>query len=199
MVSRLDAVSFDVADALAAATFWAGLLGRQTVTEFGSVLVPGDHTQIGLRFVTSASRPAGRPRLHLHVTSSDLEDQQRTVETALQLGGRHLDVGQGADGGFVVLADPGGNELCVMEPNNTFLAGTGYLGEVTCDGTRAVGAFWRDALGWLLVWDEGEQTAIQSPSGRHQDLLGLMGRAGCRTYEKNYPTALRPHRRRCHQ
>jgi catechol 2,3-dioxygenase-like lactoylglutathione lyase family enzyme len=165
MTSRLEAVTFDVADALAAATFWAGLLGRQALTESGSVLVPGDDTQIGLRFVTSATRSVRRPRLHLHVTSSDLDDQQRTVQTALRLGGRHLDVGQGADDGFVVLADPGGNELCVMEPNNRFLAGTGHLGEVTCDGTRAVGAFWRDALGWLLVWDENEQTAIQSPLG----------------------------------
>ncbi|MEN3299535.1 VOC family protein, partial [Pseudonocardia sp.] len=38
-------------------------------------------------------------------------------------------------------------------------------GEVTCDGTRQVGLFWRDALGWPLVWDENEQTAVQSPLG----------------------------------
>lgn len=74
-------------------------------------------------------------------------------------------MGQGDDDGFVVLADPGGNELCVIEPGNSFLAGTGYLGEVTCEGTRTVGLFWRDALGWPLVWDKNEQTAIQSPLG----------------------------------
>ena len=51
------------------------------------------------------------------------------------------------------------------EPGNNYLAGTGYLGEVTCDGTRDVGLFWRDALGWPLVWDENEQTAVQSPLG----------------------------------
>jgi glyoxalase superfamily protein len=101
----------------------------------------------------------------LHLTSSSLEQQQRTVETALRLGGRHLDVGQGPDAEFVVLADPGGNELCVIEPGNNYLAGTGYLGEVTCDGTRDVGLFWRDALGWPLVWDKNEQTAVQSPLG----------------------------------
>lgn len=39
------------------------------------------------------------------------------------------------------------------------------LGEVTCDGTRDVGLFWRDVLGWPLVWDENEQTAVQSPLG----------------------------------
>ena len=97
--------------------------------------------------------------------SSSLEDQRRTVETALRLGGRHLDVGQAPDDTHVVLADPGGNELCVIEPGNNYLAETGQLGEVTCDGTRAVGLFWRDVLDWPLVWDENEQTAVQSPLG----------------------------------
>lgn len=162
---RLAAVTFDVADASPVAAFWAGLLGRDVLTEPGGALVPGDDTQVGLRFVTSDTQQVGRPRLHLHLTSSSLEDQQRTVEKALRLGGRHLDVGQASDDRFVVLADPGGNELCVIEPDNNYLAGTGFLGEVTCDGTRDVGLFWRDALGWLLVWDENEQIAVQSPLG----------------------------------
>jgi hypothetical protein len=162
---RLEAVTFEVADADAVAAFWAGLLDRQILAEPGGVLVPGDKLQVGLRFVTSDSKQVGPRRLLLHLTSSCPEHQQRTVETALRRGGRHIDVGQGPDDPHVVLADPGGNELCVIEPGNNYLAGTGFLGEVTCDGTRAVGLFWRDALGWPLVWDENEQTAVQSPLG----------------------------------
>ncbi|MET3808140.1 catechol 2,3-dioxygenase-like lactoylglutathione lyase family enzyme [Nakamurella sp. UYEF19] len=162
---RLQAVTFEVADASVAAAFWSGLLDRDLVTESGGAFIPGEETQVGLRFVTSRIEQDGRPRLHVHLTSRSVEDQQLTIGTALRLGGRHLDVGQGADDGFVVLADPAGNELCVIEPGNTYLAGSGYLGEVTCGGTRAVGLFWRDALQWPLVWDEGEQTAIQSPLG----------------------------------
>ena len=165
MALRLEAVTFEVADADAVAAFWAGLLDRQILAEPGGVLVPGDRLQVGLRFVTSDSKQVGPRRLHLHLTSSSPEHQQRTVETALRLGGRHIDVGQGPDDPHVVLADPGGNELCVIEPGNNYLAGTGYLGEVTCDGSRDVGLFWRDALGWPLVWDENEQTAVQSPLG----------------------------------
>ena len=73
-----------------------------------------------------------------------------------------------------MLADPGGNELCVIEPSNNFLAGTGYLGEVTCDGTRAAGLFWRDALG--LATGVGRERADRDPvaARRHQDLLGLV-------------------------
>ena len=65
----------------------------------------------------------------------------------------------------MVLADPGGNELCVIEPQNRFLADTGQLGEVTCDGIRDVGLFWSHALNWPLVWDQDEETAAQSPLG----------------------------------
>src|SRR5215472_3194305 len=147
MALRLEAVTFDVADAIAVAAFWARLLDREVLTEPGGALVPGSKTQVGLRFVTSDTEQVGPRRLHLHLTSSSLEHQQRTVEKALRLGGRHIDVGQGPDDKHVVLADPGG------------------LGEVTCDGTRDVGLFWRDALGWPLVWEENEQTAVQSPFG----------------------------------
>jgi catechol 2,3-dioxygenase-like lactoylglutathione lyase family enzyme len=162
---RLEAVTFEVADASAVAAFWAELLDREVLEEPSGALVPGDETQVGLRFVTSDTEQLGPRRLHLHLTSSSPEDQQRTVETALRLGGRHLAVGQAPDADYVVLADPAGNELCVIGPDNNFLAGTGYLGEVTCDGSRDVGLFWRDALDWPLVWDENRETAVQSPLG----------------------------------
>ena len=165
MVLRLEVVTFEVADAAAVAAFWAGLLRREIVEEDHGALVPGDPGQVGLRFVSSDTVQVGPRRLHLHLTSTSLEDQRQTVESALRLGGHHLDVGQAPEAGFVVLADPGGNELCVIEPRNTFLAGTGRLGEVTCDGTRDVGLFWRDALDWPLVWDQHEETAVQSPLG----------------------------------
>ncbi len=162
---QLEAVRFEVADGLGAAAFWAALLDREVRIESNGALVPGDDTQVGLRFVTSETEQVERPGLHLHLTSSSLEHQRATVESARRLGARHIDVGQEPDATFVVLADPGGNELCVIEPGNKYLAGTGYLGEVTCDGSRTVGMFWRDALGWPLVWDQDEQIAVQSPRG----------------------------------
>jgi hypothetical protein len=129
------------------------------------VLLPGDDRQVGLRFVAADTQAVGLNRLHLHLTSASPEDQLRTVEKALGLGGRHLDVGQLPEEGHVVLSDPGGNELCVIEAGNGFLAGCGPLGEVACDGSREVGVFWHEALGWPLVWDQAQETAIQSPAG----------------------------------
>ncbi|MFI6824815.1 VOC family protein [Micromonospora sp. NPDC050187] len=167
MPLRLLSVTFDAHDPDRLARFWADLLGREVVEDAGGALLPGDDTQVGLRFAPGGAdtvRP-NRMHLHLHLTSASAADQQQTVATVLRLGGGHLDVGQRPEEGHVVLADPEGYELCVIEAGNNFLAGCGLLGEVACDGTREVGLFWSEALGWPLVWDQDEETAIQSPHG----------------------------------
>jgi glyoxalase superfamily protein len=87
------------------------------------------------------------------------------VATALGLGAHHIDVGQRPEEGHVVLADPEGNEFCVIEPGNEFLADCGFIGALACDGTREVGYFWSRALGWPLVWDRDQETAIRAPHG----------------------------------
>jgi catechol 2,3-dioxygenase-like lactoylglutathione lyase family enzyme len=165
MGSRLLAVTFEADDPARPARFWAALLGRAIIEDAGGALLPGDDGQLGLRFVPGRAGQLGANPMHLHLTSGDLDDQRDTVAKAVELGGCHVDVGQRPDEGHVVLADPAGYEFCVIEPGNEYLAGCGALGELTCAGTRQVGLFWSKALGWPLVWDQGEQTAIQSPSG----------------------------------
>ncbi|MEU4717045.1 VOC family protein [Micromonospora purpureochromogenes] len=166
MLSRMLTVTFDAHDPARLAQFWAGMLGREVVEDAVGALVPGDDTQLSLRFVRSGAEKVGpNRRMHLHLTSTSSADQQHRVATALGLGAGHLDVGQRPEEGHVVLADPEGNAFCVIEPGNAFLAGCGLLGEVACDGTREVGLFWSEALGWPLVWDQDQETAIQSPHG----------------------------------
>ncbi|KQY46390.1 VOC family protein [Cellulomonas sp. Root137] len=165
MPSRLTALAFDAHDPLRVAEFWAGILGHDVVADSSGALLPGSDTQVGLRFVPSPTTKVGLNRTHLHLTSTSPADQQATVAHALRLGGNHVDVGQLPEEGHVVLADPEGNELCVIEPGNRFLAGCGFLGEVACTGTRDVGLFWAEALGWPLVWDQDQETAVQSPLG----------------------------------
>jgi hypothetical protein len=87
------------------------------------------------------------------------------VARSLGLGARHIDVGQRPEEGHVVLADPAGNEFCVIEPGNNWLSGCGFLAELTCAGSPEVGYFWSEALDWPLVWDQDLQTAIRSPWG----------------------------------
>lgn len=165
MSSRLLSVTFDARDPDRVARFWAGLLGREIVEDAGGALLPGPETQLSLRFAGGGAEMVRPNRMHLHLTSTNPDDQRQTVETALKLGASHLDVGQRPEEGHIVLADPEGYEFDVIEPGNTYLAGCGFLGELSCDGTRDVGLFWSAALGWPLVWDQHEETAIQSPHG----------------------------------
>jgi len=154
-------VTFDVPNPAQEARFWAAMLARDVIETSLGLLLPGDDEQVGLRFGPGGSTKTGANRMHLHLTSTSDLDQQQTVAKAIRLGARHIDVGQRADEGHVVCADPGGIEFCVIEPNNAFLAGCGFLGELACDGNREVGLFWSEALGWPLVWDQDQETAIQ--------------------------------------
>jgi Glyoxalase-like domain len=163
VTSRLLAVAFAADDPARLAHFWADVLFRHVVEDDHGVLVPGDETQLGLRFVPRRSTAPNR--MHLHLTSASLDHQAATVATALDLGAHHLDVGQLPTEEHIVLADPEANAFCVIEPGNGFLSGCGFLGELACDGTREVGVFWSEALHWPLVWDQDGETAIQSPQG----------------------------------
>ena len=172
MTSRLSALCVDANDPLRLARFWAEAL-RWTVGEVSDEVVtidPTDGTPFQIDFAqVPEPRSPWKNRLHLDLTTTSLHDQAATVAQLLELGARHIDIGQGPHEQHVVLADPEGNEFCVIEPTNTFLATCGRLGSITCDGTRATGHFWSAALGWPLVWDQDEETAIRAP-----DLTGPM-------------------------
>jgi predicted enzyme related to lactoylglutathione lyase len=167
MTAHFFALCFDANDPLSLARFWGGLLGREMADDpdDGIALLPSDHTGFRIRFLSTQEQKVGPNQMHLHLTSTSLDDQQSTVARALGLGGRHMDVGQLPEEGHVVLADPEGNEFCVIEPGNKFLADCGFVGELACDGSQAVGYFWSEALGWPLVWDHNQETAVQSPGG----------------------------------
>jgi hypothetical protein len=167
MTCQLLALCFDANDPLRLARFWAGLLGWEMAggPRDGVALLPGDDTGFGIRFVPTQQPKTGQNRMHFDLTSTSLGDQQQTVARSLGLGGRHIDIGQRPEEGHVVLADPEGNEFCVIEPGNEFLAGCGFIGALACDGSQQAGYFWSEALGWPLVWDQDQETAIRSPRG----------------------------------
>ncbi|WP_214402668.1 VOC family protein [Pseudonocardia lacus] len=167
MASRLVALCVDAGDPRLLAGFWAGVLGWDVDGGPGpdTLLRPGDDTGFDLRFVPTAEPKTGKNRMHVDLASESPRHQRRTVAEALALGARHIDVGQRPEEGHVVLADPGGNEFCVIGAGNDFLADCGFVGALACDGSREVGYFWSEALGWPLVWDQDQETAIRAPHG----------------------------------
>jgi predicted enzyme related to lactoylglutathione lyase len=164
---QLFALSIDANDPLRLARFWGGVLGWEIAKgpQDGIALLPSDDTGFRFRFLPTQEPKAGPNQMHFHLTSTSLADQQQTVARALGLGGQHIDAGQRPEEGHVVLADPEGNEFCVIEPGNKFLAGCGFLAELACEGSRQTGYFWSEALGWPLVWDQDQETSIRSPHG----------------------------------
>jgi predicted enzyme related to lactoylglutathione lyase len=168
MTCQLFALAFDANDPLGLARFWGGVLGWEMVdddSQDGVTLLPSDDTGFRMRFLPNPEPKLGPNQMHFHLTSTSLEDQQQTVARAIELGGQHIDIGQRPEEGHVVLADPEGNEFCVIEPSNNFLADCGFFAELACDGSREVGYFWSSALGWPLGWDQDEETSIRSPHG----------------------------------
>ena len=193
MTANLVALTFDANDPAVLARFWAGVLGRELVDDPDDpdvfVLLPSDDTGFRIEFAPTQEPKTGPNQMHFDLTSASLEEQQATVARALELGGRHIDIGQGPDADHVVMADPEGNEFCVIEAGNNFLADTGLIGALSSDGTQAVGYFWSEALGWPLVWDQDEETAIQSPQGGSKISLGRSARG---SEDREEPAAPRP-------
>jgi hypothetical protein len=166
-VVQLVELAFDAVAPNELAQFWAHALRWQIREADGVVvgLVPTDATSFRLLFQPGAPTKVGQNRIHFDLTTMSVEDQNDTVADLLAVGARHVDIGQDPSDAHVVLADPENNEFCVIEPYNRFLASCPRLGAVNCDGTRALGCFFSEALGWPLVWDQDEETAIQAPDG----------------------------------
>jgi catechol 2,3-dioxygenase-like lactoylglutathione lyase family enzyme len=167
VVCQLVALSIDALDPPRLAAFWSGLLGWEMINESwgGVTLLPSDDTGFEIQFLPTDVEKSIPNQMHFDLTSTSLENQQDTVARALEFGAQHIDVGQRPEEGHVVLADPEGNEFCVIEPDNRFLADCGFIGALASEGSQEVGYFWSKALGWRLVWDQDQETAIRSPHG----------------------------------
>jgi catechol 2,3-dioxygenase-like lactoylglutathione lyase family enzyme len=119
MTARPRNITFDCADPYALAVFWSQVTGYQEDPENGNEpgdpegLLVGPDGQPNLLFVTVPERKTVKNRVHL-----DLEPDDRTrdeeVERLLGIGATLVADRRRPDGrGWVVLADPEGNELCV--------------------------------------------------------------------------------------
>jgi predicted enzyme related to lactoylglutathione lyase len=148
--TRLDSLVFDAADPAALARWWGEALGwPMEVDEDGDGIVtaPSETALTDLVFVRVDDPKVGKNRVHLDLASSSTEDQAATVERLVAAGARRVDIGQG-DVPWVVLADPEGNELCVLEPREEY-AGRGSLAAVVMDAAdpEALERFWQEAGG----------------------------------------------------
>jgi Glyoxalase-like domain len=124
MASKFTELAIDCADPGGLARFWCSVLDYQVQAEddglvtIGSPMVPDGTNRRGPvpPLLTFARVPEGKTvknRLHLDLSPTDRE-QADEVARLLGLGARHADVGQGPGVSWVVMADPEGNEFCVL-------------------------------------------------------------------------------------
>ena len=152
MTLRLAALSIDAHDPERLAEFWGAFLDRERTTYDDGVptLAPVQEPWLELRFPEATDIKTARNLMHLEVVGQRGETQDDVVARALALGASHVDVGQLPEEDHVVLADPEGNEFCVIESTTTWLAGCGFEGSLACDGTYEVGRFWSPP--WTGRW-----------------------------------------------
>src|SRR5277367_4177665 len=120
MQLRIQCLCVDTADPAGLASFWQSALGWRRTFDQGDEVVlepPEGSAEDGvapdLLFLRVPEGKAGKNRLHLDLRPAD---QAAEVVRLEGLGASRADVGQGTDVSWVVMADPDGNEFCVLKP-----------------------------------------------------------------------------------
>jgi catechol 2,3-dioxygenase-like lactoylglutathione lyase family enzyme len=117
VASVLTEIVIDCRDPRGLAGFWAEVLGWPLIEDpegYCWLSSTGDHVSPDplLVFVPVPEPKTTKNRLHLDVNPSGC-DQAEELERLFGLGARRVDVGQG-DVRWIVLADPEGNEFCLL-------------------------------------------------------------------------------------
>ena len=174
MPTRLYSVVVDAADPAALARFWSTALGWPiTFEEPDEVVVAPTEDEAGLPtgpglplvFVAVDDPKLIKNRVHLDLASTSAAHQAELVERVRRAGARPLDIGQGAVP-WMVLADPEGNEFCILEPRDEYRA-TGALAAVVLDTPDPVTLtpFWEAASGWSAEVLAGGDARLTRPDG----------------------------------
>jgi len=117
MTSVLSEISVDCANPMLLARFWCEALDYEVREEEAGLVSIGSPAEnksaIVLTFAQVPESKSIKNRLHLDVRPHGAQ-QQEEVDRLLSLGASYADVGQDDDVSWVVLADPEGNEFCVL-------------------------------------------------------------------------------------
>ncbi len=115
MACRFTELIVDASDPESLAQFWADVLAGEVgeSREDGAWLKPPASAIPLIVFVPVPEAKSVKNRVHIDVSPTD-RTRDEEVERLLALGATRADVGQGDDVSWVVLADPEGNEFCVL-------------------------------------------------------------------------------------
>ncbi len=120
MACRITELVLDARDPDLLARFWCEVLGYVELNrddngdiEIGPAGAGPDGPQPTIVLNRSEEPKTGKLRLHIDVNATD-RDQDAELERLLAIGARPADVGQTGNESWHVLADPEGNEFCLL-------------------------------------------------------------------------------------
>jgi hypothetical protein len=177
MATRLWSVVIDTADPAALGRWWSDAVGWPVVLEEPDEVVvsSGLDGVPHLVFVLVDDPKVGKNRVHIDLPSASAEDGDAIVARLLAAGATHADIGQ-RDVPWVVLADPDGNELCVLDPRDTHRDAPGIAAIVLdVEDPERMAEFWVAASGWQVASRHDGDVSLRRPGGPSLDLDLLRG------------------------
>jgi predicted enzyme related to lactoylglutathione lyase len=126
MPSSIAALAIDAIDVAAVADFWCAVLGWAVVEQWegGTSIGPASGGSMTIDVMSVPEHKTVKNRLHLDIRAHDTSTAEE-LQRLLGLGARRADVGQGPDVSWVVLADPEGNEFCLLSRTVEEVASSG--------------------------------------------------------------------------
>ena len=172
MALRLVQIAMNARDDSAVGRFWAEALGWGVDSEEPGVtnveplgFAYPDPVVVCIDVLAVPEPKTVKNRVHLDLATTSAAHQAGLVARLQDLGAAPADVGQG-DVSWTVLADPEGNEFCVLAP---WPGGrdTGPVAAVTvdCADPRAMARFWGEAMDWTLHEVAGDHAVLRSAQG----------------------------------
>ena len=202
------AVVVESRDPLRLGDFWARMVERRLTVDSTAgrcAMDIGRNTDV--RFVPAVQSHSGANRQHIDLASDSPEHHAALIGRALDLGAQHADIGQG-NVPWQVMADPEGNDFCILDPRGEYRRSASLAAVVThAEDPLTVGRFWSALVGAALIRTHPEYTSVRyggtadpalefvrhpnPPEGRGRLHLQLLTRDGF-VPSTVVPDALRP-------
>ncbi|WP_261720167.1 VOC family protein [Streptomyces sp. FZ201] len=172
MATRLVQINMKALDDSALGRFWAEVLGWGIDSEAPGVtnLEPvgfsyPDPSAVCIDLIAHPEPKTVKNRVHLDLATTSAAHQAELIERLTGLGATPADIGQG-DVPFTVMADPEGNEFCVLEPREMYLD-TGPIAAVVvdCADPRELARFWGAAMDWTVHVVADDHATLRSSKG----------------------------------
>jgi len=127
MSVSLHHIVIDAHDLRRLARFWTQVLDWKVLSERDREIVigPDEHATVGICFMPGIDQKVVKNRVHLDLNpgaDSSPDDREAEIERLVTLGAQRVDIGQTGDESWTVLADPEGNEFCVIRPKRTLIS-----------------------------------------------------------------------------